>query len=545
MTEAATRGFLPYLLLLLLCLGLYLPGISSVPVIDRDEARFAQSTRQMLESGDYLDIRFLNEPRNKKPAAIYWLQAASVAALSNAASSELWPYRVPSLAGAVGAVLLTFVFGGRMFGRMAALCGAALLAASLGLVVEAHLAKTDAVLLFTCVAGQGALAEIHRAARRGNVAWGWPFLFWLAEGAALLVKGPIGPGLAFLTCLSLSLADRDARWLRQLRPLWGVPLFLAIVLPWLVAISVRTGGAFLSGSVGHDFLGKILGAQEGHGAWPGSYLALLPVTFWPGSLLLAATAVFAWRERADPAVRFLIAWAVPFWFMLELVPTKLPNYLLPVFPALAILAGRASIDARASLPRWLGRVAAVPWFLLCLPLAALPVFLTLRLAMQLDVAAVPAALAILILGTASAVSLWRGVRPRLAAYASALALVMFPTLAYEAPRLDPLWLSPDAAAMVAHADPPAGRPVAVVGYDEPSLIFLLGTDTMIATPQQAAASLAQTRGALALVERRDNDAFAKSLNAEGAKAQLIDSVDGLDYSNGKTMHLELYRSVPP
>ena len=132
MIEAASRGWRPYVLLLLLCLGLYVPGLAALPVMDRDEARFAQATRQMLESGDYLRIRFQDEARNKKPAAIYWLQAASVAAFSDAKSDAIWPYRLPSLLGATGAVLLAFAFGARLVGPAggAVGCGAACILAA-------------------------------------------------------------------------------------------------------------------------------------------------------------------------------------------------------------------------------------------------------------------------------------------------------------------------------------------------------------------------------------------------------------------------------
>src|SRR5712692_6299561 len=97
------RGLRPYLLLAGLCLLLYLPGIAAIPPLDRDEARFAQATRQMLQTGDYLNIRFQDEARNKKPAGIYWLQAAAVGAFSNPASTAIWPYRLPSLLGGVAA----------------------------------------------------------------------------------------------------------------------------------------------------------------------------------------------------------------------------------------------------------------------------------------------------------------------------------------------------------------------------------------------------------------------------------------------------------
>src|SRR5581483_9568296 len=101
------------------------------------------------------------------------------------------------------------------------------------------------------------------------------------------------------------------------------------------AILVATGGGFASDSVGNDFAGKLLHGQESHGAPPGYFLLLAFVTFWPGSIALAAAARLAWRERRDTATRYLIAWLVPFWLVLELVPTKLPHYALPLYPALA------------------------------------------------------------------------------------------------------------------------------------------------------------------------------------------------------------------
>src|SRR5579864_821275 len=108
-------GVRPYVLLVGLCLLLYLPGIAAIPPLDRDEARFAQATRQMLETGDFLRIRFQDEARNRKPAGIYWLQAAAVGAFSTPASTAIWPYRLPSLVGGIAAALLTCAFAAALF----------------------------------------------------------------------------------------------------------------------------------------------------------------------------------------------------------------------------------------------------------------------------------------------------------------------------------------------------------------------------------------------------------------------------------------------
>src|SRR5437660_2704155 len=191
----------PYALLVGLCLFLYLPGISEIPPLDRDEARFAQATRQMLETGDFVRIRFQDEARNKKPIGIYWLQVAAVTALSSPESAAIWPYRLPSALAATAAVLLTFGFGARLLAsRVAGFIAAVLTASALGVVVEAHLAKTDAALLAAVVAGQGTLGLVYIGTRNGRrVGWPVPSLFWLAEAVAILLKGPPGPVLALLT----------------------------------------------------------------------------------------------------------------------------------------------------------------------------------------------------------------------------------------------------------------------------------------------------------------------------------------------------------
>ncbi|MEZ5891936.1 MAG: hypothetical protein R3C58_02135 [Parvularculaceae bacterium] len=91
-------------------------GLFSLPPLDRDEARFAQATAQMLETGDFITIRFQDDERNKKPAGIYWLQAASVSVFSTVEAREIWAYRIPSLIGVTLAASSTFLLGSRLYG---------------------------------------------------------------------------------------------------------------------------------------------------------------------------------------------------------------------------------------------------------------------------------------------------------------------------------------------------------------------------------------------------------------------------------------------
>src|SRR3954464_15380148 len=150
-------------LLMLISLVCFLPGFTSLPPMDRDEPRFAQASKQMLETGDFVDIRFQNEARHKKPVGIYWLQSAAVTvgeALGvRDARATIALYRVPSLFGALATVLLTYWAALAFVAQREAFLAAAFMAASVILTAEAHLAKTDAMLAACSVATMGALAR--------------------------------------------------------------------------------------------------------------------------------------------------------------------------------------------------------------------------------------------------------------------------------------------------------------------------------------------------------------------------------------------------
>jgi 4-amino-4-deoxy-L-arabinose transferase-like glycosyltransferase len=549
MIERALFGWRPYMLLTLLCLGLYLPGLVNLPVTDRDEARFVQASRQMLATHDLIAIRFQDEARNKKPAGIYWLQAASVALFSDAESNAIWPYRVPSLLAATAAVLMTFGMGARLVGRKAAFIGAALLAASLGLGIEAHLAKTDAVLLAFVTAVQLALARVYHDAKAGiRAPLGIALLFWAALAAGILVKGPVAPLVSALTISALCISERRARWLRNLRPVAGIILLLLIVLPWLIAISTATQGQFLSDSLGQDFLGKLIGVQESHGAPPLYYLVLLMISFWPGTLFLGPAIAWGWQRRRADAERFLIAWGVPFWIVLELVPTKLPNYLLPVYPALALTIGAALVAAseqRFVLWRKLDRIVIALWALASLGLAIVLALVPLRYGPGALGGGAVAALVALYFGQRLVRQAWRGFAPALAIRAAVMALLALAvTFEFVAPALNALWLSRSAAALVASTGTPRDVPVAIAGDAEPSLVFLLGTKTKLVSADAAADYLATTPGARALIETRSETAFISALAAHNLKPQALGTVAGLDYSNDHGMRLTLYGGVP-
>src|SRR3954451_3815389 len=215
--------------LVLASLLAFLPGFFQIPPTDRDEARFAQATKQMLETGEYVDIRFQDEVRYKKPVGIYWLQVAVVKTAEalgvRNARQKIWLYRIPSLIGAVGAVLLTYWTALAFVSRRAALLAGLMMATSILLGVEARLAKTDAMLLMTAVATMGAMARIYLGERRtvpGLAGWTLPAIFWTALAAGILIKGPLIVMFVVLTIMALAVTDRSVGWLTGLRPVAGL-----------------------------------------------------------------------------------------------------------------------------------------------------------------------------------------------------------------------------------------------------------------------------------------------------------------------------------
>jgi 4-amino-4-deoxy-L-arabinose transferase-like glycosyltransferase len=160
----------------------------------------------------------------------------------------------------------------------------------------------------------------------------------------------------------LSVADRSARWLWSLRPVAGFVWMVLLVLPWFVAIVAKSGGDFFVQAVGHDMLGKVTSGQEAHGAPPGFYFVLFWVTFWPGSVLAGLAAPMIWRSRREAGAQFLLAWLVPSWLVFEAVMTKLPHYVLPLYPAITILIAGILESRNLSKSRWLVR-GTIGWFL--------------------------------------------------------------------------------------------------------------------------------------------------------------------------------------
>jgi 4-amino-4-deoxy-L-arabinose transferase-like glycosyltransferase len=546
LVERSGRGWRAPALAAVVALLAGLPGLLALPPLDRDESRFAEASAQMLETGDFVAPRFQDTPRFKKPAGIYWLQAAAVRAVSHVEDRQIWPYRIPSLLGAMLAAAAC-AWGAAAFaspGRC--LVAGGILGASFLLSAEASIAATDGVLAGAVTLAMAALGRIYLSGHCGPSAGrGTKALFWAGLALSILVKGPIGPMVVALTVVILCLWDRKARWLLPLGWGWGLLAIAALVGPWAMAVTVASDGAFWGASLGGDLAPKLLHGEESHGAPPGFYLLLAPLMLFPATLLLPAGLVAGWRGRASPAIRFALCWLVPAWLVFEAVPTKLIHYPLPVYGALAWLMAAALAEPIGRRAAWIGAALMV---LAALVFAVLGPVAVARVGAGEGMGlAIAVALAYLAAGAAGAWLTLRGRALEGLLAAAALALVAHGLfLGVLAPQLRPLWLSNRAARALAAAgaSPAEGviaGPVTVAGYEEPSLVFLLGSDTVLGDAADAAQAIAEGRPAI--VEARQTAPFQAALATQHVAARRAGEGAGLDYSNNQHDVLQIFLPV--
>ena len=540
----------PLAALLLICVLAWLPGFFTLPPLDRDESRFAQATKQMLESGDYININLGDGPRYEKPVGIYWLQAASTAVLGTGPRNQIWTYRIPSLLGALTAVAATFFLVRLFAGIETAFAAGLLLGMSVLLMSEAKIAKTDAALVGCITVAQAVLMRIYLSVRTPDTVMpptrGLVMLGWTAFALGILIKGPVVVLVCGASIIAVSLADRDWRWLSRLHALTGFGLAVLIIAPWAIAIGIVSGGHFYQTSLGGDFATKLIGEQETHGGPYGYYAMLAHLTFWPGSLALLPGIVLGITRWREPAIRYLLLWAATAWLMFEIAPTKLPHYVLPAYPAIAALCAVWLTDVAAS-SRSLRVAAAVSLALFVLVGIALGGFVawapeqygsggTIALYLLAAVGVI-AALAVL-------VPALKGQRLAAAGMACLSAVILYYAAGLlSVPRLDQLWLSPRLADSVARHAMPEDPPIVTAGYAEPSISFLLGTRTALETGAGAALIAGKT-GGLVLVDSGENDTFLKLIAEAGGKAEALDEISGLNYSRGRETRITLYRVAP-
>jgi 4-amino-4-deoxy-L-arabinose transferase-like glycosyltransferase len=349
-----------YACLFLGCLLFHLAGTWIVPLIDRDEPRFAEASREMIERGDYVVPYFNNAYRFDKPPFTYWAQAASYKIFG----ANDFAARFPSALAAALTALVIFAWGSSIGNERVGLWGAIIFTLSLQTVEHAKAAVADIwLVLFVTMAhwagyqmlfggtedGKRSTLNAQRSTlnEEGRSSRVWWWAYYLALALAFLAKGPIG-WTPLLTVAAMAICRRDLHVARRFKFVRGMVLTLAIVCWWGVPALMETHGQFFRIGIGRHVLGRSVSAMGGHGARSvGTYLLLIPFyfvtvffSFFPWSIKLPWLAKKLRRER-DLTDTYLL-WGVAIVFgIFTLVTTRLLHYTLPAFPLLALLLARA------------------------------------------------------------------------------------------------------------------------------------------------------------------------------------------------------------
>jgi len=511
-------------------------GVFTMPPLDRDESRYAQASAQMLETGNFIEIRFQDAPRHKKPAGIHWLQAASVTVLSSEEARAIWAYRIPSLIGAVLAALACWLAGLRLVDARAAFIGAALFGACVLMGVEAGIAKTDAVLAAFTVGAVAALAHLKFGGGGKRTA----LVFWALFAGGVMIKGPVTPIVLLTLLAALMLWERKAAWARPLAWWPGPVIFVALALPWYVAIEVVTGFEFIKQAVGEDLQPKVLSGVESHGAPPGYHTLWLIAQLFPATLFFIPGLPLVWRAIRAPrdseehaGMRFLLAWIVPTFLIYELTPTKLSHYTLPVYPGLALIAGLGALEIwRKTAPLWTRIASGVLFSLGAVIAAALMVYLAMEYA---DPGFQPVAYAFA--GLTAALGLAAPfapvLTPRLGLALLTAAVFHWGARGVVAPNLHPLFTAKDFVGVFETDE----RPIGSYRFIEPSLVFLLDGGIDIRPRDEIFASAETDANPAYIIPREDWEPFREALGERAPCAQIIGEAGGLNYSKGDEIDL--------
>jgi 4-amino-4-deoxy-L-arabinose transferase-like glycosyltransferase len=549
-------------------------GTADLPVVNGDEARFSQATREMLERGDLVVPTFGGRDRYDKPIVIYWITAASYTVFDVNPRAARLPSNVSA---ALLAALLAWTARRRAqpgVGLLAAL----LLMASPVFAAQARACTADLVTMLCTVI---ALLAFEAILNRGG-SWPRALTFWAAMGVAILTKGPVAPLFVGATAAGLWLFQRRwERWqvivaavaliagistpagpwvmgalvgwglvelvrsprgrgiLADLKPISGVALMLAMGLPWAVMAWRATDGAFFQSAVGRHVVERASNALEGHAGFPLFYLATAIALAFPWFAAALTAAGAAWRRRRDDALpAFLLAWSILPMVVLELVQTKLVHYWMPSYPAAILLVVWWLFGAdRRPVPRALVGLHFFGGLLLALvPLAVIQI---LGAHIALRVAAVASAI-LAASAVGSTIRLRRDPEASLWVGAAASAVGIMVLFGLMLPRMVPEFLG---MRTVTTVEMNRADHEAVVIHrlrDEEMLFHLPSVTEVVRSPEALQSRLATREPALIIVRERD----VEEMGDWAHELEVLAKVEGIDVGRGKRAKNYVFRLEP-
>jgi 4-amino-4-deoxy-L-arabinose transferase-like glycosyltransferase len=531
--------------LFLLALFTNLPGVLLLPPVDRTEIVYAQSSRDMVKRHDYLDATFEGERFEFRPIGIYWLQIGAAKLLGHDARAAIATYRLPSLIAGILAVLAMWWLTLPLLGERRALIAAALFTVTPIVALQASLSIPEGPLLLSIVVAQCALLRLY-CAPGGDEGNGWwlALAFWVAQGFGILINALAVPILSLSTIIALCVFDRRLDWLKRLRPLWGVPLMMAIAAPWII-IRAHFDGVPFSGLTWGEFIRALGGAQDMKWkAAPLTFTVGLLLGFMPGALLIVPALKGLWQGREAALHRFLFSWIVGYWLYLELIASKPALYTVQaIFPAAAAAVALAlDKNGRLAIPPLSLRL---PWWLVLPGTIALFAVILAVSGVAPSVVVVLGALLITTLFTLAALAMRDGLAAAwVTSSIAGFALFITYTFAVLMPHLQVGWPAPRIAEAIAPLRRCVTGPVGVAGFREPSTTFVLGhgSDTDVAT---IAGWMAGGDDAIAVVEDRYQPDLAAALAARSGKAPpRLGCVQAFNVMRGCPMHFSIYATGP-
>jgi 4-amino-4-deoxy-L-arabinose transferase-like glycosyltransferase len=333
------------LALLLLFALLWFSNLDYRRLVHPDEGRYAEIPREMVVSGDWVTPRLDGLKYFEKPALQYWLTALTYEAFGvHPWTARLWP----ALAGFLGVLFIGYA-GLRLGGASLGLYGAAALGGCLWYAGNAHILTLDAGLTLWMSVGLGAFLIAQQAADVADRrAWMWAA--WAALALATLSKGLIGIVLPGAALAVYTMATRDSALWRRLHLVSGAIVFLVVAAPWFIVVSLRNPGFFDFFFIHEHFTRFLTSEHRRTGAW-WYFVPILLVGLLPWTLVFFATLSRMWQRPPNALngfhwQRFALVWSAVIFIFFSASGSKLPSYILPIFPALALTIG----DQLATLP---------------------------------------------------------------------------------------------------------------------------------------------------------------------------------------------------
>lgn len=552
-TWVGARATASILLLISIAVFYLLPGIFSMPPVDRTEVIYAQVARQMIESWNFMEARFGDTVLLDRPFGTLWIH--SFFGWLTGSSDQISSYRLASATFTIAGVCAFYFLSRELYGNTAALISALWLAGTPLIVMQAHLALSKPIMMLFVVISQMCLAHIYMRTKFGNEHdFCIKALFWLTQGLAAIIGGFVIAALSLTTVLALSAWHRSIDIFKRLVLHPAALVWLAAMSIWIYRhISYVSQNAPANSETLWSMLAPLLEPQSMHlTAPPGAFILLLVVGVMPMLVMLLPMLHLIRSGVGDRKIIFLLAWILPYILGLELISIlqiisdKPPTYMVQsAIPAMALLTGLTITkfdDVRGSLNTGFGKW----WLMGFLSMTLLQPFTLIGFAWATGVApnimSIVLVFAVSFMFAGAIFALQRHLIYLYTSMACFSGIILYMLLFhFLLPPYKSIWPSWQVKEAITKLGPCAAQPVTFLSYNEPSIMFFLGKETQFLTsPDEAAKVLIEEKRTVVLDSRRSANFQTRLLEAHGEKRDPFACINGVNYARGESVSLEIY-----